>query len=131
MAYGFVVKDDSRNVIHKGGGGYKPNRKNTNNKAEYHALSAALQYLSTEADLEDVDTLKFYGDSQLVINQMSGYWRVNSPSIIKLYGLCNDMLRGLINSKGIVKATFYWIPRRENKEADYEANRQLNTMRYS
>lgn len=47
----------------------------TNNVAEYRALEAALDL----AEEEGINSLTIKGDSQLIINQLTGDWNANNP----------------------------------------------------
>jgi ribonuclease HI len=87
----------------------------TNNVAEYKGLILGLKYLT----LYTYKHLKIKGDSMLVINQMTGKYKVKSPHLLVLYNeakeLCKDM-----------NIEFIYIPREKNKEADELANKGLN-----
>ena len=85
----------------------------TNNEAEYQALIALL-----EAAVEHgVSHLIVCGDSQLVINQVTGDWECKARS---LHGFMSTAL-SLV--KRIRKCELRWIPRDQNLEAD-----RLSTM---
>ena len=55
--------------------------KNTNNTAEYNAIINALK---DAADFSN-DTIKLYSDSQLVVRQINGKYRINKEHLSKLY----------------------------------------------
>jgi len=57
----------------------------TNNEAEYAALLAALDAVAAAAANPDRVTLEVRGDSQLVINQLSGAWKVRSANLKPLH----------------------------------------------
>jgi ribonuclease HI len=57
--------------------------------------------------------LEIYGDSKLIINQLTQEWACNKLHLQKLRQRCWDLLEKLGNK---YKAT--WIPREENSEAD-------------
>jgi probable phosphoglycerate mutase len=61
----------------------------TNNQAEYGALLGAVKDLADrilEADRQRSEfTLEIKGDSQLVLNQMAGKWKVKDPELAKLW----------------------------------------------
>ncbi|WP_447973920.1 ribonuclease HI family protein [Nitrospira sp. Kam-Ns4a] len=80
----------------------------TNNEAEYHALLAVLDAAAERGCRH----LIVHGDSQLVINQLSGDWSVNSPTLWQLA----QQARRLIQAIGTVELC--WIPRKRNQEAD-------------
>lgn len=87
-------------------------RKNTNNYAEYMALIIGL----IKAKSLNIKHLLVKGDSQLVINQVTGKYKVNSDNLKPLY---KDAIT-LINYFDII--TFEHIKRDLNKVADKLAN---------
>ena len=80
-------------------------RKNgsTNNELEYYAVLYALGYVRSEYKGEDVT---IYSDSQLIVNQVNGKWRVTTLSLLILYSKCTSMLTNKIKIK--------WISRKFN-----------------
>ena len=84
----------------------------TNNVAEYRALVAALTYLDQHG-FRDA-TIK--SDSQLLIKQMLGEYRVRSPGIPPLHREASALVERL------GKIRFEHIPRNMNAEADRLAN---------
>lgn len=79
----------------------------TNNVAEWSALLYGLRYLK---DMQYRGCLKIYGDSQLVINQINGKYKVNQK-LQKFYIECKALLNELDwNAK--------WIERDKNKRCD-------------
>lgn len=87
----------------------------TNNEAEYQALILAL----TEALKINIRRLKVHSDSQLLIKQVTGEFRVKSPNILPLI---KEAMR--LRAK-FSEVKFVHIPRDENKEADLLANQTL------
>lgn len=81
----------------------------TNNVAEYGALISAMKHLISKGYFGEV---QFNSDSQLVVNQMSGSWKVSSPHIALLFSEAKELARNFD------KVSFVWIPREENEEAD-------------
>jgi ribonuclease HI len=106
-AYGYLVYRNSE-LIHKGFGAVGEGKGMTNNVAEYEGLLAAAQWFIDEGIKEDI-VIK--GDSQLVIKQMKGEYRVNSATSKKYVPEIKKLLQR-------EKASFVWIPREENEEAD-------------
>jgi len=87
----------------------------TNNLAEYSALGLALRSLiaSDIVNQERIESLNIYGDSKLVVEQVSGRWQCKQTSTQRLRDRCLELLEKL----GIEwQAT--WIPREENERAD-------------
>lgn len=91
---------------------------NSNNEAEYAALHLAI----VELDLLDVhhQTVQFIGDSQVVINQMSGEW----PAYEKDLAGWADRIDEKLNNLGITPE-FELVPRKSNSEADRLATQSL------
>ncbi|MEN3034868.1 MAG: ribonuclease HI [Candidatus Methanosuratincola sp.] len=81
----------------------------SNNVAEYHALIRGLEHLLSIGYDGEVE---IRGDSQLVVNQLSGKYAVRARRIVDLHRRAEDLLRRFS------KATLKWIPREENGEAD-------------
>lgn len=80
----------------------------TNNCAEYAAVIAALRYLIREGISEAV----VYGDSDMVIEQLSGRWRVKGGAYVPYFREALALKRQVQNVK------FIWIPREQNADAD-------------
>lgn len=114
--YGFVAKRGAK-ILHEEGGlaapPYSPEA--TNNVAEYTGVLKALEWAVNEGLTSD--KLLVRGDSELVIRQLKGEYKVKSPSIVNLYNRVRE-LAGKFNS-----ITFEWIPREKNMEADALTNR--------
>jgi ribonuclease HI len=86
--------------------------KNTNNIAEYLALSNILDHaIQTKAT-----TLLVTGDSLLVICQLNGAFAVRSRSLERYYLVAKKLLSGLRTSGCVV--TLMWVPREQNTDAD-------------
>ena len=89
----------------------------TNNVAEYLALIYGLQ----EALILKADRVSLYSDSELVLKQMKGIYRVKDNLLSQLFLLARH-LKG--NFK---KIEFLQVTHFENKEADRLANAALKT----
>jgi ribonuclease HI len=87
----------------------------TCNEAEYEALIWALQLLGRNPPPE----VHFFGDSEIVINQMQGLFSVRSPALKRLHRKACALVRT------IPKVTFTHIPRERNCLADALANEAL------
>lgn len=61
----------------------------TNNEAEYKALIIGLMW----ANSREFDMIKIHSDSQLMVNQLKGYYKVKAPNIIPLYRKVMDLLK--------------------------------------
>ena len=88
----------------------------TNNVAEYRALLAALEY-ATERQTK---RLTVYCDSELVVRQMQGHYRVQSPGLKPLHQRAQDLARQL------PEFTMKSIPREQNSFADRLANEAMD-----
>lgn len=89
----------------------------TNNAAEYHALIRGLQ----EALAKGVEELTVFSDSQLIVRQMRGEYRVKHPALKPLF------LEAVKLSQGLRRFTIEHISREKNKKADSLANRGIDT----
>jgi ribonuclease HI len=88
----------------------------TNNYAEYSALLAALQY----AQQHKHATLKVVSDSELLVRQMNGEYKVKSPDLRPLY----ERARGL--ARQFQKFTIEHARREQNRDADRLANAAMD-----
>ncbi|WP_433714642.1 bifunctional RNase H/acid phosphatase [Nocardia sp. CA-084685] len=88
----------------------------TNNVAEYRGLIAGLE---AAAEL-GARVVSVRMDSKLVVEQMSGRWKVKHASMIPLA----DRARRLV--AGFDRVTFTWIPRAQNSHADRLANEAMD-----
>lgn len=84
----------------------------TNNQAEYRAVIAALEE-ATRLGAKQVD---MNSDSQLVVRQINGEYRVKKAALKPLYQQAKK-LQSLFNG-----FTITYIPRQQNQEADNLAN---------
>lgn len=84
----------------------------TNNVAEYYGLliglEAARDYGATEVAV--------YMDSKLVVEQMSGRWKIKHPDMQKLARRAKQVMSTFDS------VTFQWVPREKNKKADALSN---------
>ena len=88
----------------------------TNNVAEYRGLIAGLE----EARRLGATEVAVSMDSKLVVEQMSGRWKVKNPGMSELH----QQARALASTFGSV--TYSWIPRDRNKYADRLANEAMD-----
>jgi ribonuclease HI len=84
----------------------------TNNVAEYSALLAALEYAVAHGHR----ALKVVSDSELMVKQMTGQYRVNSPDLKPLYEKARSLVRQLD------KFAIEHVLRAKNQHADRLAN---------
>jgi ribonuclease HI len=68
----------------------------TNNEAEYKALIAGLHALIDKVESENIDPaaclVEVRGDSQLVLNQLSGTWKVKNLRMRTLWDQAQELL---------------------------------------
>ena len=88
----------------------------TNNVAEYRGLLAGLR---AAHELDPAATVHVRMDSKLVVEQMSGRWKIKHPG---MKPLAADAAR--IFPPG--RVTYEWIPRERNKHADRLANEAMD-----
>ena len=88
----------------------------TNNVAEYRALLKALDLLRELG----ATRARFHLDSQLIVRQMTGEYRVKDP---KMRALSLEVMKRI---RDLVSYSFHHVPRAENKRADALANRALD-----
>ncbi|MGV0627106.1 bifunctional RNase H/acid phosphatase [Mycolicibacter minnesotensis] len=88
----------------------------TNNVAEYRGLIAGL----TEAARLGAADVGVFMDSKLVVEQMSGRWKVKHPDLITLHRQARDLASGFDHIR------YAWIPREKNSHADRLANEAMD-----
>lgn len=111
--YGWVAYRDEEEIT-CGLGFIKEGEGATNNLAEYTALIRAIAWV-WKTDQKDEQIL-FRADSQLVIKQLTGEWRVKSETIRPLYERTQRGLSELSNYD------LEWIPSERNMRADALSN---------
>jgi probable phosphoglycerate mutase len=89
----------------------------TNNVAEYRAVLAALKALS---ELPEATAITVRMDSKLVIEQLSGGWKIKHPDMQNLAAQVQSIARRL-------PITYQWIPREQNSKADALANLAMDS----
>jgi ribonuclease HI len=92
----------------------------TNNVAEYEALLLALK----EATKLQPAVVKIRSDSELLVRQIQGRYRVKSPHLAVLYAQALTLIRGL--SAASCRLSIEHIGRELNREADALANRAID-----
>lgn len=90
--------------------------KATNNQAEYAALLLALETAAAHHP-EHLDVLL---DSELVVRQLQGLYRVRSPELRPLYERSRKLLQHFPS------VTIRHVPRQENRQADALANKAID-----
>lgn len=88
----------------------------TNNFAEYSALIAALKY-AREHGHKSVNVVS---DSELLVKQMNGEYKVRNPELQELYAQARPLIRQLEHFK------IRHVLRAQNKDADRLANEAMD-----
>ncbi len=117
-AYGFLVRDERGEVLQEDG---KFLGLATNNEAEYTGLLAVLQWLLTWERLIEVTNLTFYLDSNLVVEQVTGHWKIKEARLQKFVTQIREKLQQ-INKPYVIQ----YVPRAQNAEADAIVNQKLD-----
>jgi len=89
----------------------------TNNVAEYAALLAALRY----ALQHEIKTLQIRSDSELLVRQIGGRYRVKNIALQRLHGAAIALMRK------VGRVTVDHVRREQNKDADRLANMAMDT----
>lgn len=112
-AYGVIVRDGSGAIVAKL---KKYIGSNTNNVAEYFGLIAALDYAQTHG----VRALRVESDSELMVKQMRGQYKVKSPELKPLFERAKKMAQSLESFR------IDHVYREHNREADALVNQALD-----
>lgn len=97
----------------------------TNNVAEYKGLVAglrAVRALLPAGPADDGPQVRVRMDSKLVVEQMSGRWKIKHPDMKPLAAEAASILPASA-------VTYEWIPRERNKHADRLANEAMDAGR--
>ena len=89
----------------------------TNNVAEYAALLAALRY----AVDHKLAGLSIRSDSELLVRQIGGQYRVKNTALMRLHGAAIKLMRQ------VGRVTVEHVRREQNKDADRLANVAMDT----
>ncbi len=88
----------------------------TNNVAEYSGLVEGLRRART---LNPSAAIHVKMDSKLVVEQMSGRWKIKHPDMRELARQAHEIIAG-------ASVTFEWVPRDLNGRADAVANQCMD-----
>ena len=114
-AYGVVIRNSEGKIIAELS---QYLGKQTNNFAEYSGLLAALEF----AQKQNLPGLKIVSDSELLVKQMKGQYRVSSPALKELF----DRARRL--SGQLQHFSIQHVLRAYNKDADRLVNETLDSQ---
>ena len=90
--------------------------KATNNVAEYQALLHGLRF----ALARGATAVEVFSDSELLVRQLEGRYRVKNPGLQPLYREAQALLARFM------RARLAHVPREQNREADALANRAVD-----
>ncbi len=88
----------------------------SNNVAEYNGMIAGVR---KAIELDPHAVLRVRLDSKLVVEQMSGRWKIKHPDMADLAAEARRILSG-------TPVSFEWIPREQNSRADRLANESMD-----
>jgi probable phosphoglycerate mutase len=89
----------------------------TNNVAEYRGLIAGLE---AALELDPTAEVEVRMDSKLVVEQMSGRWKIKHPDMKPL------ALQAQALARQFPRISYLWVPREQNKDADRLANEAMD-----
>jgi ribonuclease HI len=112
-SYGVVIRDPRGQIVARL---KKYIGRSTNNVAEYYGLIAALDY----AQQHGIRALQVRSDSELLVRQMRGQYKVKSPELRPLFERARKMAQTFDSFK------IEHVYREQNAEADALANEALD-----
>jgi ribonuclease HI len=112
-AYGVIIRDGRGEIVAKL---KKYIGRMTNNVAEYYGLIAAMDY----AEAHGIRALRVESDSELLVKQMRGLYKVKSADLQPLFERAQKM------SKTFASFRIEHVYREQNREADALANEALD-----
>ena len=101
--YGFIVLSANKEELYRKSQFVCKGEKASNNVAEYAGLLGALQWLNENG--YNSSPIEIVGDSQLVINQMSGKWGINGGLYVEYAKKCKTLISDFKN------LSFRWVKR--------------------
>ncbi len=109
-SYAYIIKEGNKTIVEK----YSLIGRTTNNVAEYTALINALEDIVK--NFSDKKEVIIYSDSELLVKQLNGIYKVKDAKIKALYDRIQEI------SKNFSSLIVIHIPREENKRADELCN---------
>lgn len=116
-SYGFVITNEKGNKIYEEG---KYIGAATNNIAEYTAVLKALEYIRKKLFHKSLG-LFFFMDSRLVVEQLSGRFKIKSGNLKPL------IIRIKEFEENFKSVKYTHVPREKNIQADFMANLALDS----
>ena len=120
-AIGVVVRDEKGKVLIEEG---KVIGRATNNEAEYRALIHLLERCASDPLIlrTGAKRLRVHCDSLLVVNQITGEWKIKEPRLRELYAKVQK-----VKIRVPFELRIKHIPREKNKDADKLVNAALDS----
>lgn len=112
---GIFVSDDDYQSIYEEGSYIG---ETTNNVAEYKAVLRAVE-LTVQ---NKVESLSLRTDSQLVVKQIQGLYKIKSEHLKPIFLKCREKIKEIPDFK------ILYVPREDNKQADSLANQALDLI---
>jgi len=122
--FGWILEtDDGKPVTEGNGPVFLLGTEQTTNIAEYggliHGLAGAI------AHLKDGDALAVFGDSQLIVRQVNGWYRIKKEHLLPYVRKAHELIKALQEKK--VTVSIDWVPRERNEKADRLSKRSTLT----
>ncbi len=120
-ASAFVVYDQENKIVAKSAAylGIA-----TNNQAEYQAVILAFKWLKENKNsLSTINNVDFFLDSELVVKQLKGVYKIKDKKLIELSTEVKHMQKELL-----FKVNFTAVRREQNKIADQLVNECLDAQ---
>ncbi len=95
----------------------------TNNYAEWSALEGAVKALVYLAGQHGELEAEVRADSELVVRQFNGQYKIKEPSLKEIA----ERIRDDLKKNPAINLTLQHVPREENKLADSAVNRELDS----
>jgi ribonuclease HI len=119
-SFGVIIKGENGNVLLREHGLVSKGKAMSNNVAEYAGALHILKCLAGRPP----GRVTIYGDSNLVINQLNGKWRVRKGLYLSIAIEAKELLAHL---RGLGwQISFCWIPREQNEECDALSKKKAN-----
>ncbi len=120
-AVGFVIRDTQGHVLAEKG---ECLGRATNNVAEYQGVIKSLEWLinyqKNNSEFSMLDS-KFFLDSQLIVNQLMGRYKIKQPHLQQLAIRVKEL-----ESQLKAKITYQYVSREQNQQADKLLNQALD-----
>lgn len=116
--YGLVIYDDNQKILFQES---KYLGVKTNNEAEYAGLIGALIWINNNQNSLKISKINFNSDSQLMIRQLTGLYKVKAPNLIPIFLKAKDLINSISSP-----ITFKDVRRDFNKLADQLANEAMD-----